>query len=360
MSIQSWKINLAEWLLLKVKYPSEFHFGAAKEKQGLTAEAARKKIILTLLPSHDNLGDHAIAYASKTFLEREYPDFDIVEVDMKDIYRSAKALIKKRRPEDMVFIIGGGNMGDLYRYEEWTRRFIIKTFHQYKIVQLPATAHFSDTKKGRKELERAKKVYNAHPELLLMARDETTYQWMKRHFPGKTVLKQPDMVLYLDKSEQHVPREGIFHCLREDRESALTDDERNRVKAALAEEYGELHSFTTTVGRRVSRRTREKELEALWDTLRGAEAVVTDRLHGMIFCALTKTPCVVIRSFDHKVMEGYQWLKNIPHMTFIERPEPETVTAEVNRLLAYETGEGGFSRSVYFEGLREKISGDAK
>lgn len=99
MSIQSLKINLAEWLLLKVKYPSQFHFGTAADGAGLTA--ARKKIILTLLPSHDNLGDHAIAYASKTFLEREYPDFDIVEVDMKDIYRSAKALIKKRHPDDM-------------------------------------------------------------------------------------------------------------------------------------------------------------------------------------------------------------------------------------------------------------------
>ncbi len=29
MSIQSLKINLAEWLLLKVKYPSQFHFGTA-------------------------------------------------------------------------------------------------------------------------------------------------------------------------------------------------------------------------------------------------------------------------------------------------------------------------------------------
>lgn len=109
-----------------------------------------EKIILTLLPSHDNLGDHAIAYASKAFLEQEYPDFDIVEVDMKDIYKSAKNLIRSRHPEDMVFIIGGGNMGDLYRYEEWTRRFIIKTFHDYRVVQLPQRLIFLTRKKGAK------------------------------------------------------------------------------------------------------------------------------------------------------------------------------------------------------------------
>ncbi len=109
MSLQSLKINFAEWLLLKVKYPSQYWLGAAD--QPVKAAAHQKKIILTLLPSHDNLGDHAIAYASKAFLEQEYPDFDIVEVDMKDIYKSAKSLIRSRHPEDMVFIIGGGNMG---------------------------------------------------------------------------------------------------------------------------------------------------------------------------------------------------------------------------------------------------------
>ncbi|MDI5788794.1 hypothetical protein PO124_11400 [Bacillus licheniformis] len=44
-----------------------------------------------------------------------------------------------------------------------------------------------------------------------------------------------------------------------------------------------VQNFTTTIGRRVSRVSREKELNRLWDQLRGAEVVVTDRLHGMIF-----------------------------------------------------------------------------
>ncbi|WP_121643331.1 polysaccharide pyruvyl transferase family protein [Bacillus vallismortis] len=358
MSLQSLKINLAEWLLLKVKYPSQYWLGTAD--QPVKAPSNQKKIILTLLPSHDNLGDHAIAYASKAFLEREYPDFDIVEVDMKDMYKSAKALLRSRHPEDMVFIIGGGNMGDLYRYEEWTRRFIIKTFHDYRVVQLPATAHFSDTKKGRKELKRAQKIYNAHPGLLLMARDETTYQFMKQHFQEKTILKQPDMVLYLDKSKTPAERNGVYMCLREDQESVFKEDERNKVKAALVEEFGDIKAFTTTIGRRVGRDFREKELEALWSKLQSAEAVVTDRLHGMIFCALTGTPCVVIRSFDHKVMEGYQWLKDIPYMTLIEQPDPKRVTAAVKELLTKETTRGGFPRDLYFKGLRDKISGEAQ
>lgn len=71
MSIQSLKINLAEWLLLKVKYPSQFHFGTSADGAGLTA--ARKKIILTLLPSHDNLAITPSPTQAKRFLNGSIP-----------------------------------------------------------------------------------------------------------------------------------------------------------------------------------------------------------------------------------------------------------------------------------------------
>lgn len=60
-----------------------------------------------------------------------------------------------------------------------------------------------------------------------MARDETTYQFMKRHFAGKTILKQPDMVLYLKKEKQE-ERDGILVCLRDDKESFLKKKSEKR------------------------------------------------------------------------------------------------------------------------------------
>lgn len=80
----------------------------------------------------------------------------------------------------------------------------------------------------------------------------------------------------------------------------------------------------------------------------------------MIFCALTGTPCVVIRSFDHKVMEGYQWLKEVPMMKLIEQPEPERVTAAVKEPLTKETNRAGFPQDMYFKEARDKISGEAR
>lgn len=57
------------------------------------------------------------------------------------------------------------------------------------------------------------------------------------------------MVLYLDRSKTPAEREGVYMCLREDQESVLQEDQRNRVKAALCEEFGEIKSFTTTIGK---------------------------------------------------------------------------------------------------------------
>lgn len=71
MSLYSLKINLAEWLLLKVKYPSQFWLGAAD--QPVKAAAHKKKIILTLLPSHDNLGIMPLLMPAKRFLSRNTP-----------------------------------------------------------------------------------------------------------------------------------------------------------------------------------------------------------------------------------------------------------------------------------------------
>ena len=49
-----------------------------------------------------------------------------------------------------------------------------------------------------------------------------------------------------------------------------------------------------------------------------AELVVTDRLHGMLFCALTNTPCIVVKSKSPKIQGVYQWIKNNKYIELIE------------------------------------------
>ena len=72
---------------------------------------------------------------------------------------------------------------------------------------------------------------------------------------------------------------------------------------------------------------REKELNKKWDQFKKVEVVITDRLHGMVFCAITSTPCIVIANYNHKVKDTYAWLKNLNYIKFVNGIEeiPELI-----------------------------------
>ena len=58
-----------------------------------------------------------------------------------------------------------------------------------------------------------------------------------------------------------------------------------------------------------------------------SELAVTDRLHGMLFCALTNTPCIVVKSKSPKIQGVYQWVKNNKYIELVENLEdlPEAI-----------------------------------
>jgi len=62
---------------------------------------------------------------------------------------------------------------------------------------------------------------------------------------------------------------------------------------------------------------RETELNKKWDQFKKVQVVITDRLHGMVFCAITSTPCIVIANYNHKVKDTYAWLKDLNYIKFV-------------------------------------------
>jgi pyruvyl transferase EpsI len=363
INLRRTKINVAEICTLKKQSTLDYML-SKRYLPKFEKYRYKKKIILTLIPTHDNLGDHAIAYAGKKFLKDYFSDFEIIEINIRDIYLYARAIKNVMNQNDLVFVIGGGNMGDLYRNEEWTRRFIINTFSKFRIVNLPATIHFTDTVYGKNELRISKKTYNSHPSLTLLARDDYSYNFMKEHFNKCTIIKHPDIVLYLNEKEQtakrSITRSGIMVCLRKDKESYLGENGREIIEQILKENYGGFEKFSTTVGYSVNEQTREYELKKLWNKLRSAEVVITDRLHGMIFCAITETPCIVLRSFDHKVMEGFRWLEDLNYIKLITEPNKTNIINEINSLKSLQEKNNNFFRERFFSKLSQKLTNNQK
>ncbi len=56
-----------------------------------------------------------------------------------------------------------------------------------------------------------------------------------------------------------------------------------------------------------------------WNEFSSVQLVVTDRLHGMVFSAITGTPCIALDNISHKVYGAYQWLSYLPYLRFLQQ-----------------------------------------
>ena len=61
------------------------------------------------------------------------------------------------------------------------------------------------------------------------------------------------------------------------------------------------------------------------------ELVITDRLHGMVFCAISGTPCIVFGNYNQKVKGTYEWIKNLPYIKYID--SMDNINLEIDNLL---------------------------
>ncbi|WP_319370804.1 polysaccharide pyruvyl transferase family protein [uncultured Ilyobacter sp.] len=280
----------------------------------------KKKIVLTLTPRHKNMGDHAIAFASKKFIVENFKDYNFIELDTVDLYKYGIALKKFLTPNDIIMILGGGNMGDMYLQDEEQRRFIIKKFKNNNIISLPQTINFSDTERGRKELEKSKKIYNSHKKLLLTAREKKSFEIMKKNFSKSRVVEIPDMVLYLNERINQ-RRDGVLLCFRKDREGVLSREFKENIRILLMKKYEKVKVMDTVLKKNVNKNTRNVNLKRLLTEIRKSQFVITDRLHGMIFCVITGTPCLVLGTFNHKVTGVYKWIEELKYIKLITQED---------------------------------------
>ena len=279
----------------------------------------KKKVFIFLAGFYANLGDLAITYAQREFLREMYPDRDIILVPSTETYTSMKTLKKVINKDDVITLIGGGNMSDLYWSLESARLFVIKNFKHNKIISFPQTVSFSDTENGRKCLNTSRKVYSKHKNIVFFLRENNAYQRFKKYFPTVNCELCPDMVLSLKKTEPRVERNQVVCCLRNDGESYITGAQRKSIITQMRNDFSNV-VLRDTVDVSVDECTEavfEETLDSFWSMLRSSKVVVTDHLHCMIFCVITGTPCVAIDNSNKKISGVYnEWLGEINWVKF--------------------------------------------
>lgn len=316
-----------------------------------------KKIIYMLSPKHGNMGDQAIAYASIKYLKENFNKYQIIEVSREDTFKYYKAIKNILNKDDIIILHGGGNMGNLYIQEEAARRFIIDKFKENPIISMTQTISFTDDEIGHAELEKSKKIYNSNKNLTILAREDESYKKMKKEFKNVKIIKKPDIVLYLEnlKSPSNIERKYIMTCLRTDKESILKNKKEEIINTLIAD-YKNIYVYDTVVKKDVDFKNRNIELADIWQKFFNAKVVITDRLHGMIFCTITRTPCIVFKSLDHKVTEGYKWLKNLNYIKLTDDTSYENIKFLINELEGMTNINKTKFKEKYFNTLREEIN----
>ena len=265
----------------------------------------RKKAIMIATAEHANIGDAAITLAEQIILSEQFPEYFQVEISTYEFEQKEAYLHAILNHEDILFIHGGGNLGDLYPVEEELHRKIVSEFPENKIVILPQTISFSATETGVRERDKSARVYNAHKDLTLFVRGENSLEFARTYFNQVNTILMPDSAHVL-RSNYVFERNGALLCLRADMEGKLGGREQEFIASVVQKHAACVNSRTNVHSEDVSREIRGLVVRRELMHFASHQVVVTDRLHGMIFAAITSTPCVVLSSRNHKIQEYYE------------------------------------------------------
>lgn len=135
-----------------------------------------------------NVGDHLIFRGEIDFLKK-------FKYKCKGIHSVWTFPFPEMAEGDILFVHGGGFIGDAWgggtlRVLNW----VISKYPDNSIVVFPQSTSF----KSREFLEETIRVWSGHRHLVVCARDQVSYDFLKSNFPKNTILLVPDMAFYAD------------------------------------------------------------------------------------------------------------------------------------------------------------------
>lgn len=278
-----------------------------------------KKIYLFMTPEHGNLGDYAIALSEREFLREYFADIPFIEVTTQEWQKNRELYSNVIRREDVIFISGGGYIGDMWQSGMLVKE-IITAFPDNKKIMFPNT--LTCVNNSEQTMYKEAEFYRKQNNLYMFAREKYTYcKFLKYGFRVEDAIKlYPDMALFLLPNILPIKgRDDVLLCFRTDIEKVCTEDVTNSVKHILNELEIIFSETNIHLYRTIKRQIGGFELEKKLQEFGNARMVITDRLHGMILSAIVGTPCIAFDNATHKVRGVYhQWLRHLPYIKFVD------------------------------------------
>lgn len=280
----------------------------------------KKKIVLLDTPEHGNIGDQAIACAELAFIKSMFPRIPLCEFTQMEYVLLNKKIKNNLRKDDVVCIHGGGFIGSLWPQEETFFLDILNRFKEYKIIVFPQTIYFENSLCGDEQKRELHDRLEGCVKITLFVRDKISYDIavMNRLLPQEKCSLVPDIVTWVTPQLQMDREKKVLFCLRGDIEKDRSDKWIDEAKKYLDMQGISYMVTDTVIDKKVKKQDREIIVEQkLWEFSK-CRLVITDRLHGMIFSAITGTPCIALDNLSKKVSGGYEWLKYLEYIRCVE------------------------------------------
>jgi exopolysaccharide biosynthesis predicted pyruvyltransferase EpsI len=304
-------------------------------------------------PMHANVGDSAIWVGERALLR----EAGATVVYACDIQSFSEAALTARLPADgTIFLSGGGNLGDLWPQNQKLRERVIQAFPGHRIIQLPQSAHFGD----RANLDRARAVFDGHPDLTLLVRDHHSLDVTRKKFRARSLLcpdfafaltdltdlpglfRSQRRILWLSRTDHEAADQSLSSCMPGVYRTDWTADEG--ADRTWAEQLRTVHQACRAAAVELRADPTDRTVRDLCEAydhhaelhvLRGCgllssgRAVVTDRLHGHLLSLLLGLPHVVLNDRYSKVRGFWEtWTSDWPAASWANTPEQALGQAE--------------------------------
>lgn len=280
---------------------------------------ADKLIIYIGIPTGPNLGDQTQKYCIRKWIASNFSDYKVVELPSRNFYDRRFSVLKSMErhicESDIIIFQSGYNVHDLAFGETTAKQIVMEAFPNNRILVMPQTVYFQH----KKNMDEVSKSFNKANRLLFLARDRVSMEIAKEMMPSKTILLYPDVVTSLIGTYQfNNTRNGIFLCMRNDTEKYYDDNQINELieKLKIIDNVSlgdtELEGDVNYIDRNI-KSLLDLELEKYSEY----RVIITDRYHGTIFSLIAGTPVIVLKTTDHKVITGAEWLKEVYDYVYI-------------------------------------------
>lgn len=334
-------------------YNNEFQFLRYNNLNNLYFQ---KKIILLGTSEHNNIGDSAISLGEYLFLYKYFADFTLIELSTYEFSNKLNYLLKSINNDDLILLQGGGNLGNKYKSEENLRRTVIENFPNNKIIILPQTIYFEETDEGKKELEISQTIYNRHKNLYIFTRGKISLGYANKYFYNAKNHLMLDSALNINNN-YNFDRKGILACIRDlNDESGLSKKIYNQI-FEIIKSNDDNYDYTNNLhDQDISKLQRNFVVNAQLKFFAKHKLIVTDRLHGLIFALMTNTPCIVMSSYNYKLKEFTDMLKDNKYIKFIDK-EIDNLDSIIKKILKEDSGDYVNDFSEYFIKMSDIIKG---